>query len=511
MILVWLIFVPVVGGGLGWALAHWKPSASRWVSLVALVFELALAALLLGASAGPLEFIGGGNWLRQLSVDWIPQIGIRFHLGMDGLSLWMILLSAFLGILSILASWNEIQERVGLFHFNLMLILTGVIGVFLALDLFLFYFFFELMLIPTYFLIAIWGDGNRRYAAAKFFLFTQISGLFMLLALLGLYFIHGQQTGIYSFDYADLLKTQLSDSTAWWLMLGFAAAFLVKLPAVPFHSWLPEAYSSAPTAGSIVLAGLLSKTGAYGLIRFVVPFFPNAAKDFAFPAMILAVIGILYGGMMAFAQRDFKRLIAYGSVSHLGFVLLAIFAWTPLSLQGAVMQMICHGISVAGLFFLAGALQERLATREMNRMGGFWTPAPKMGGVAMFFALASLGMPGLGNFIGEFLSLIGSFKANPALTAAATAGFIFSVIYSLWMIQVIFWGPTVDKAGLTDLRWRELGMAAAMIICLVWLGLYPKPVFDRVDNAVQGIQQARTGSQARVDSPVMAIKAAPQK
>ena len=488
MILAWLIIVPVLGGVLGWWLGRWSQLWSRCLAVASMSVDLILCLVLWGTSAGQLELIGGGKWLKQLEAPWIPQLGINFHLAMDGLSLLMVLLTAFLGIMSVVASWSEIKERVGFFHLNLMLVLAGVIGVFLAMDLFLFYFFWELMLVPMYFLIIVWGDEHRRYAGTRFFLFTQLSGLLMLVAILGLYFIHGRNTGEYTFDYARLLHTTIPPATAMWLMLGFVAAFLVKLPAVPLHSWLPEAYASAPTAGSVVLAGLLSKTAAYGLLRFVVPLFPHAAAKFSVAAMVLATIGILYGAVLAFAQTDLKRLIAYSSISHLGFVLLGVFAWNQLALQGVVLQMICHGVSTGGLFILAGALEERLQTRDLRRMGGFWSIVPRMGAVAMFFALASIGLPGLGNFVGEFLILIGSFKANVPLTVVATTGFVVAVIYALWMIQLVFHGRKREEAKMPDLKLREMFSMGMMIIVLLWLGLYPQFVLDTAGPALEGMQ-----------------------
>jgi len=373
---------------------------------------------------------------------------------------------------------------------NLSLLLSGVVGVFLAMDLFLFYFFWELMLVPMYFLIVIWGDEDRRYAGTKFFLFTQLSGLLMLVAILALFFIHGRNTGEYTFDYAKLLNTSLAPTTALWLLLGFVAAFLVKLPAVPLHSWLPDAYTSSPTAGSVLLAGLLSKTGAYGLLRFVVPLFPQAASQFAHSAMVLGVIGILYGALLAFAQTDLKRLVAYSSISHMGFVLLGIFAWNQLTLQGVVLEMLCHGLSIAGLFLLAGTLEDRLHTRDLRRMGGLWAVVPRMGAVMMIFALASIGLPGLGNFVGEFLILLGSFQANVAITAAATAGLVGAVIYALWMIQFIFHGPTDRAVSLPDLKLRELGVMALLVLALLWMGLYPRPVLSTAGTALDGLQRA---------------------
>ncbi|MEP7150538.1 MAG: NADH-quinone oxidoreductase subunit M, partial [Nitrospira sp.] len=349
MILVWLIAIPLVAGMLAWLSARWNTHLPRWISLAATAFDLVLS-LVMWIRGDRIVPVGApAVWFAEVDWTWVPQFGIHFHLGVDGLSLLMLVLTFFLGLMSVLCSWTEIQDKIGFFHFNLMWMLAGIAGVFLALDLFLFYFAWELMLIPMYFLIAIWGHERRVYAAIKFLLFTQLSGLLMLIAILALYFMHHQTTGLYTFQYGDLLGTQLTRGAELWIMLGFIIAFAVKLPVVPLHAWLPDAHSEAPTAGSVILAGLLLKTGAYGLLRFVVPLFPNAAHEFTPLALVLAVIGIVYGAVMAFAQTDLKRLVAYTSVSHLGFVLLGIFSWNPLGLQGAMMTMICHGLSTGAL------------------------------------------------------------------------------------------------------------------------------------------------------------------
>lgn len=499
MILAWLIIVPVIGGVLAWLLGGRNSSWARWLALVATFVELALVLVLWARSPGQLTLVGG-HWLADLKGAWIPQLGISFHLAMDGISLLLVLLTAFLGVLSVVCSWKEIQDRVGFFHLNLLLALAGTVGTFLAMDLFLFYFAWELMVVPIYFLIALWGGERRRYAATRFFIFTQLGGLLMLLSILGLYFVHGRNTGDYTFDYAALLATRMSSSMAMWLFLGFIAAFLVKLPAVPLHTWLPDAYATSPTAGSVLLAGVLSKTGGYGLIRFAVPLFPGAAQEFTFVAMLLAVIGILYGAALAFAQTDLKRLVAYSSLSHLGFVLLGIFAWNQLALEGVLMQMVCHGVSTAGLFILAGGIEERLQTRDLQRMGGLWRTAPRMGGAAMVFALASMGLPGLGNFIGEFLILMGTYPASVAFTAVAAVGFVLSVVYALWLIQKAFHGQTNQDLKWPDLRLREMTMMAAMILVLVWLGLYPQPVLDRAGPALEAVRNAARPAAAGVSA-----------
>jgi NADH-quinone oxidoreductase subunit M len=401
MTILLLILIPLSAGLLAWIASKWSVLACRWISLVALLLSLILSVgLWLNYTPGE------PGWIATFSVEWIPSFGINFDLALDGLSLLMLMLTFLLGAVGVLTSWNEIQYRPGFFHFNLLWVLAGITGVFLTMDLFLFYFFWEVMLIPMYFLIGIWGHDNRRYAAFKFFIFTQASGLLMLLAILGFYFVHQSVTGTYTFNYFDLLGTQLSPGTERWLLLGFLAAFIVKLPVVPFHNWLPDAHSEAPTAGSLILAGLLLKTGAYGLLRFVIPFFPNASQEIAPIAMFLGVVGIIYGAMLAYSQTDLKRLVAYTSVSHMGFIMLGVFAFNDLAWQGVVMQMITHGISTGALFLIAGSLYERIHTRDIEKMRGFWSQTPYMGTVALIFSMASLGLPGLGNFVAEFLTIL---------------------------------------------------------------------------------------------------------
>jgi NADH-quinone oxidoreductase subunit M len=500
MILAWLIIILLAGGLLAWLLSRWNALWPRYISLLALGVDSILALVLWGRHFGRARLLSESPWLAELNREWIPQLGISFHLAIDGLSLLLVLLTLFLGMTAVVASWTEVRERVGFFHFNLMWILAGIIGVFLSLDLFLFYFFWELMLVPMYFLIGIWGHEHRIYAAIKFFIFTQAGGLLMLAAILGLYFIHGQNTGAYTFDYSQLLGTAMSSRAALLLMLGFFIAFAVKLPVVPVHSWLPDAHTEAPTAGSVILAGLLLKTGAYGLIRFAVPLFPQAALDFAPVAMALGVIGILYGAILAFAQTDLKRLVAYTSISHMGFVLLGVFAANDLALQGAVIQILCHGISTGALFILAGALQERIHTRDLNRMGGFWAVAPRMGAVTLFFALASLGLPGLGNFVGEFLVLIGSYRASVSLTVLATTGLVVATVYSLWIIQRVFHGPREQDLAFSDLSVREMVVMGVMIVAIVWLGLFPQPVLNTAEPFLKTLKQS--ASLMRVAPPI---------
>jgi len=473
MILIYLLAILLAGAFLAWLAGNWSTVLPRVISLVALGIDLTLTVLFLFQST-----TFNAKWLIDIQYEWIPQFGIGMHLALDGLSLLMLLLTFFLGMIAVLISWKEINTKVGFFHFNLLLILAGIVGVFLSLDLFLFYFFWELMLVPMYFLIGIWGHENRTKASYKFFLYTQASGLLMFISILALYFVHGNSTGIYTFDYTQLLGTQMSPSTAMLIMSGFLAAFLVKLPVVPLHNWLPDAHSEAPTAGSLILAALLLKTGAYGLLRFVIPLFPSAAHSFAPIGMALGVIGILYGAKLAFAQTDLKRLIAYTSVSHMGFVMLGIFSFNELAYQGVVMQMIAHGISTGALFIMAGQLSERIHTRDINQMGGLWEKAPFMGAIGLIFAMASLGLPGLGNFIAELLILIGAFKVNILMSVLACVGLIAATLYSLRILQKVFFGKKNTDWKMNDLSIREKVVSISLVIIIVVLGLFPQPVFD---------------------------------
>ncbi len=477
MILLLLIIIPLIGGLAAWLSDGKNNTLPRWIALGTLMLDLVLVLLLWKEHAAAVSLLPD-TWLVEIQHAWIPQLGISFHLALDGLSLILVSLTIFLGILSVLCSWTEISERVGSFHLNLLFILAGILGVFLSLDLFLFYFFWELMLVPMYFLINLWGHENRVYASYKFFIFTQAGGLLMLLSILGLYFIHGKSTGFYTFDYPLLLGTALSPSASLWLMLGFFIAFAVKLPMLPFQPWLPDAHTEAPTAGSVILAGLLLKTGAYGLLRFVLPLFPDAVHMVAPIVMGLAVAGIVYGAVLAFSQTDLKRLVAYTSVSHMGFVLLGIFAGTTAALSGAVMQIVAHGVTTGALFMLVGMIQQRLHTRDLGSMGGFWASAPRLSSMGLLFMLASLGLPGTANFIGEFLVLLGAFPVNSTLTVIAALGLVLSAIYSLRIAQRVFHGTARVDLLMPDLSVRETGMLAIMIIAVLWIGLFPQTILD---------------------------------
>lgn len=481
MILLVLIVILMVGGILAWIVSRANENLGKIIALLTVTIDLVISVALWLGQQSYLD-ASGDQWMIKMSAAWIPTFGVTMSFALDGLSLLMIMLTFFLGVLAVLTSWNEIQYRTGFYYFNLLWVLAGITGVFLTMDLFLFYFFWEVMLIPMYFLIGIWGHENKTYAAYKFFIFTQASGLLMLLAILSLYFIHGSASGTYTFNYFELLNTSFSPEVGRLLMLGFLAAFIVKLPVVPFHTWLPDAHSQAPTAGSLILAGLLLKTGAYGLMRFVVPFFPEASVEIAPIAMLFGVIGILYGAILAFSQTDFKRLVAYTSVSHMGFIMLGVFSFNELAWQGVVMQMITHGISTGALFILAGSVYERIHTRDITHMGGFWTKMPFMAVIALIFAMASLGLPGLGNFVAEFLTLIGSWSANKPLTIFAAIGLVGATAYSLRIMQKIFYGEAHMDAHRTshslDLNIREKLIFIPMVLLIVWLGVYPQPFID---------------------------------
>jgi NADH-quinone oxidoreductase subunit M len=495
MIMLTLILVLLIGGAVSWWSERFGSNTPRLCALAIVVADL-IYLLVATSSLSTEPFAIGASaptWLLSYQLDWIPRFGISLHLAMDGLSLILITLTLVLGAIAIISSWNEKNQRQGFFQANILWTLAGVVGVFLAVDLFLFFLFWEVMLVPMYLLIAIWGHEGRAYASMKFFIFTQLSGLLMLVAILLLAKLHHSATGVYSFSYFELLNLDIDSNTAYWLMLGFFIAFVVKLPSFPFHTWLPDAHTQAPTAGSVILAGILLKTGAYGLIRFTVPLFPNAALEFAPIAMTLGVAGIIYGAVMAFSQSDFKRLVAYSSVSHMGFVLLGVFAWNALALQGAVMQMVAHGFSTAALFMIAGALQQRLHTRDMNKMGGLWHHMPRMGAVALFFALASLGLPGLGNFVAEFLVLVGLFAVSPWTTAVAALGLITAAIYSLIMMQKAFYGQPSSEFEVDDFAILDMAAMGVMIIALIGLGLYPQPVFDLVQPVIDALLAATMG------------------
>jgi NADH-quinone oxidoreductase subunit M len=516
MLLPLFILIPFIGGLLCWQgerLGHWVP---RWIASLSMLAVFVLSIYLWVTGDYSLANLGSTHphWASEFQMPWIPRFGISIHLAMDGFSLLLVCLTGLLGTMAVLCSWREIADHIGFFHMNLLWSLGGVIGVFLSIDMFLFFFFWELLLIPTYFLIALWGHNpptgkGRIHAAIKFLIYTQTSGLFLLFAIFGLVFVHYHNTGILSFDYHDLLDTPMSDTVGWFLMLGFFISFAVKLPIVPLHSWLPDAHSLAPTAGSVDLAGLLLKVAGYGLIRFSLPFFPKASHEFAPIAMFLGLLAIFYAAKLAFAQTDIKRLIAYTSISHMGFVLIAIYAGTQIALQGAVVQMIAHGISAAALFILCGEIFERLHTRDMSKMSGLWARFPKLPPMLLFFAIAATGLPGMGNFVGEFLILLGTYQQHPLVAALATGGLVVAAVYGMILIQKSIHGPVIEPINLRGMTQREYSMVLVLAGILLWIGLFPQTILNTSANAMQWVEHgyasalpANVPASAPVDMPV---------
>ncbi len=477
-----VLVVLLAGGVLAFFAERIHAGASRVVAFAVLMGVLGVNVALWVRQAAT----AGGGYGSEWSVPWIPRLGVDFHLAADGLSLTMLSLTVVLGFVAVACSVREVKERVGLFHLCVLLVLTGVAGVFLAADLVVFYLAWELMLLPMYVLIRVWGHEDRRRASVKFFLFTQAGGVLLLVAILALHELCFRATGVATFDPAQLKGVAIDPVAARWVLLGFLAAFLVKLPAVPLHPWLPDAHTQAPTAGSVLLAGLLLKTAGYGLMRFAVPLLPDAARFFA-PAMLaLGVAGILYGAMLAFGQQDLKRLVAMTSVSHLGFVLLGVFTFDALAWQGAVLQMVCHGLSTGALFVLAGILMERTGSRELSAMGGLRASAPRMASLGVVLALASLGLPGLGNFVAEFLVLVGTFRSSPLACVTALLGLVLATVYALAFLGRVFDGRPSERK-IADLSSRELLLLGGAAGALMWIGLAPTSLLGATGDVVTRI------------------------
>jgi NADH-quinone oxidoreductase subunit M len=454
----------------------------RDLRLASLAVTLVTFALSLGLLA-QFETEQTGFQLGR-SAEWIPEWGVGYVTGIDGISLWLVLLTSFLMPLGVLASWS-IEKRVKPYFVFLLALETGMLGVFCSLDLFLFYLFWEATLVPMYFLIGMWGYSRRLYAAMKFFMFTLVGSLLMLVAILSLYFAGD---GTPTFDYESLVGTPLSLSTQRLLFLAFFASFAVKVPLVPLHTWLPDAHTEAPTAGSVMLAGVLLKMGAYGLIRFGIPLFPDAARELVPLVIGLAVAGIIYGAVVAAMQRDLKRLVAYSSVAHLGFVVLGLFVGTIQGMSGGILQMVNHGLSTGALFMLVGALYDRAHTRAIDDFGGLAKSMPIFSGVFLVIALSSLGLPGLNGFVGEFLVLLGTFLEYRWWVVPAAFGVVLAAVYLLWAYQRVFHGePREALRKLPDLDRREVAMLAPVIALIVFIGVYPKPFLERIEPAAERV------------------------
>jgi len=473
-----VVFFPLMGAILLLLIDRREESLIKGLAFVVSLIDFFLAL--------PLYFAFRADFPEMQFVeklDWVKEFGISYFMGIDGISLFLVLLTLFLSAISILSSWTAITERVKEYMICMLFLETGMLGVFVALDLFLFYIFWEGMLIPMYFLIGIWGGPQRIYAAVKFFLYTMAGSLLMLVAILALYFLAGLNT----FDLLQLYGVSLPPETQWWLFLAFSVAFSIKVPLFPFHTWLPLAHVEAPTAGSVILAGVLLKMGTYGFLRFCLPLFPDASHTFVPLVAFLSIVGIIYGALVAMVQKDVKRLVAYSSVSHLGFVMLGIFAFNVQGIAGGILQMINHGLSTGALFLAVGMIYERRHTRMIEEFGGLSRQIPIFAIFFMIITLSSIGLPGLNGFIGEFLILVGVFNSHPFYATLAATGIILAAVYMLWMFQRVMFGELTNPANrlLKDLNAREIVVLVPLILFILWIGLYPKPLLEKMEPSVK--------------------------
>ncbi|MBK9152645.1 MAG: NADH-quinone oxidoreductase subunit M [Chloracidobacterium sp.] len=523
-ILTILILLPVVGAlaVLGYQMFWKQESQLKWVTFAITLLNFLLSLVLVfdkgAASASGFHF--------EKNVPWISAINTNYHVGVDGLSLWLVILTTFIMPIAVISTWHAVEKKATAFYIFLLLLESAMIGVFVSLDLLVFYLFFEASLIPMFFLIGVWGGKDRIYAAVKFFIFTAIGSLLMLVAIIALYFMHADATGVGTFDFVTLLNTlklgnmTFSASAGAFLFLAFALAFSIKVPLFPFHTWLPDAHTEAPTAGSVILAAVLLKMGTYGLMRFNFTLFPDQAREFAPLFIVLAIIGIVYGALVAMVQPDVKRLVAYSSVAHMGFVILGMFSFTEWGMQGAVYQMLNHGVSTGALFLLVGFIYERRHTRMISDFGGLANVMPIYATIFVITAMSSVGLPFLNGFVGEFLIMVGMWKStilsvtaaanwNYIATMVAGTGVIFAAVYLLWMIQRVFFGKvTNDKnRGLADLSYREIGLMVPLLFLMVFMGVYPRPFLEATHSSVSEIQKRvmqRAGGeidQAQVPGP----------
>jgi NADH-quinone oxidoreductase subunit M len=490
-----LILVPVVGAlaAVGYGLTpNRRETHHRWIALLFSLATFALSLLLLSNNAGG---YGTDAFRFEQDVPWIGAIGARYHVGVDGISLWLVLLTTLLVPVSILSSWRSVEKRQLSYHVFLLVLEAAMIGVFVSLDLLVFYLFFEASLVPMFFLIGIWGGERRIYAATKFFIYTAVGSLLMLVGIIALYYIYG------SFDYVNILEAMrggpqlLSERAEFWLFLAFAFAFCVKVPLFPLHTWLPDAHTEAPTAGSVILAGVLLKMGTYGLLRFNLALFPAMSRYFAPMMMTLAIIGIIYGALVAMVQPDVKRLVAYSSVSHMGFVVLGLFSFTEQGMQGALYQMLNHGFSTGALFLFVGMIYERRHTRMISEYGGLATSMPWFSALFVIASLSSIGLPFLNGFVGEFLIMLGTWTSTAIYhtwiaTMLAGTGVIWAAVYMLWMLQRVVFGRLRNpkNANLSDLDAREIGLLVPLLLLMLFMGVYPRPFLDRSRESVLAVR-----------------------
>ncbi len=504
-----ILFTPAIGAAVLSFIPNRNQGAIRWTANI-----FAAAGFMVSLPLVPWfwaeRFQPGFKFVEGAANNWIPSIGAGYLLGIDGISFLLIMLTTLLGWIAILSSWNAIQERIKEYYIWFLLLQTGMLGVFMALDFFLFYVFWEVMLMPMCMLICIWGGPRRVYAFYNFLLYTMLGSALMLLGILFLYFQHHSVTGVYTFSIPELYKTapQIPFHYAVWVFLAFFISFAIKVPMFPFHTWLPDAHVEAPTAASVILAGILLKMGAYGFIRFSLPFFPSVVTDTRVRGWMIAlsIIAIVYGALVSLAQKDMKKLVAYSSVSHLGFITLGIFALNRLGLSGSVIQQVNHGISTGALFLIVGILYERRHTREIAEYGGISSVMPVYAGIAMIMFMSSMGLPLLNGFIGEFTILQGAYMESRTWAAWAVVGIVLAAGYLMWLYQRVFWGSSVNpkNAKLPDLSRREVACFAPLIILAFWIGLYPKPFFQVLEEPVREVVDVvHTG---RVKPGELAIK-----
>jgi NADH-quinone oxidoreductase subunit M len=486
MLLTLSIFIPAAAGLLILMIPRPMETLQRYVALLATAVSFILTVVVF------INFDGSTSLFQfEESWIWVFSLGITYHLGVDGISLFLILLTTFLTFLCVISSWGSVKERIKEYHFFLLLLETGMVGVFCALDFFLFYVFWELMLVPMYFLIGIWGGPRRVYAAVKFFIYTMAGSVLMLVGILYLYFHTTDPVmGGHTFDILIILRQcHFPLGIQTWLFLAFGVAFAIKVPMFPFHTWLPDAHVEAPTAGSVLLAGVLLKMGTFGFLRFCLPMFPEAAIKFVPLISILALIGILYGALVSMVQKDIKKLVAYSSVAHLGFVMLGMFALNLQGMAGSLLQQINHGLSTGALFFLVGVVYDRRHTRLIEDYGGIAKGMPLYASLFMIVMLSSIGVPGFNGFVGEFLILLGTFKANITYGVLGAAGVILAAVYLLWMYQRVFFGKVVhpENEKLRDCTAREAFVLIALIVFIIWIGVYPEPFLSRMEPSLQAV------------------------
>ena len=486
--LSWVLFTPLIGAAL---LLLVPASKKNLIRILANVFALAAFAVSLPLALNFNKNADGFQYTER--ADWIPALGAHYAIGIDGISLLLVMLTTVIGAIAILSSWRAIDTRVKEYYIMFLLQQTGIIGVFVSMDFFLFFVFWEAVLVPMYFIIGVWGGPRKLYAAIKFFLYTLAGSVLMLLGILTLYFQHFQQFGFYTFEIADLMKVSMPLGMQQWVFWAFFLGFAIKVPMFPFHTWLPDAHVEAPTAGSVILAAVLLKMGTYGFLRFSLPLLPKASMDKTIVMIlaVLSIVGIVYGALVSLMQQDWKKLVAYSSVSHLGFCTLGIFAMNPNGIAGSVIQQINHGISTGMLFLIIGVIYERRHTREISEYGGLAHVMPKFAIVFAIAMLSSAGLPLLNGFVGEFTILQGAFEANRAWAAFAVTGVVLGAAYLLWLYQRTMLGQVTNAKNLAipDMSFREIAIFAPLIAWSVWIGVYPKPYFDVLRRPVAEIVQ----------------------